>query len=184
MHHFVTEICTRVHISVTKWCILGYLSNALWDLWDGSIDSWEMFTALAQTHDESSACEITLDDLDRCSMVIYFKNSFCGIHADMIYNHTPAQRSCWGGGGGGGGGGGRWVYWFPSVRPSVRPAFRVRSVAPTVLIGSISYLYILSSNCRRCVACKVSCKNLNFWQFSKFVTLILSCFDLESDVNH
>ena len=29
-----------------------------------------------------------------------------------------AQRSCWGGG----------VYWFPSVRPSVRPASRVRSV--------------------------------------------------------
>ena len=24
MHHFVTEMCTHVHISVTKWCILGY----------------------------------------------------------------------------------------------------------------------------------------------------------------
>ena len=32
MHHFVTEICTCVHISVTKWCIVAYLSNALWDL--------------------------------------------------------------------------------------------------------------------------------------------------------
>ena len=32
----------------------------------------------------------------------------------------------------------------PSVRPSrVRPASRVRSVASTVLVGSISYLYIL-----------------------------------------
>ena len=32
--------CNRnVHISVTKWCIVGYLSNALWDLWDGSIAS-------------------------------------------------------------------------------------------------------------------------------------------------
>ena len=26
-----------VHISVTKWCIVGYLFNALWDLWDGSV---------------------------------------------------------------------------------------------------------------------------------------------------
>ena len=38
MHHFVTEMCTCVHISVTKWCILGYLSRALWNLWDGYID--------------------------------------------------------------------------------------------------------------------------------------------------
>ena len=48
-----------------------------------------------------------------------------------------------------------------SLRPSVRlaghPASRVRSVAPTVLVGPFSYLYILSSNPRRCVACKVSC---------------------------
>ena len=36
MHHFVTEMCTSVHISVTKWCIVGYLSNALWNLWYGS----------------------------------------------------------------------------------------------------------------------------------------------------
>ena len=37
MQHFVTEMCTCVHISVTKWCIVGYLSDALWDLWNGSI---------------------------------------------------------------------------------------------------------------------------------------------------
>ena len=41
MPHFVTEMCTHVHISVTKWCIMGYLSNALWDLWDGSIECFE-----------------------------------------------------------------------------------------------------------------------------------------------
>ena len=30
--------CNRnVHTSVTKWCIVGYFCNALWDLWDGSI---------------------------------------------------------------------------------------------------------------------------------------------------
>ena len=28
MQHFVTEMCTYVHISVTKCCIVGYPSNA------------------------------------------------------------------------------------------------------------------------------------------------------------
>ena len=36
MHHFVAEMCTCVHISVTKWCIVGYMFDALWDLWHGS----------------------------------------------------------------------------------------------------------------------------------------------------
>ena len=35
MHHFVNEMCTCVLISVTNWSIVGYLSNALWNLWDG-----------------------------------------------------------------------------------------------------------------------------------------------------
>ena len=70
----------------------------------------------------------------------------------------------------------REVYWFHSVRPSVRPSARpsvrpsrIRSVAPTVLIGSNSYLYILLSNFRRCVACKVSCpiSKFEFWHFFK-----------------
>ena len=38
MSHFVTEMCTCVHISVSKWCIVGYLSDALWDLQDGTWD--------------------------------------------------------------------------------------------------------------------------------------------------
>ena len=52
----------------------------------------------------------------------------------------------------------------PSVRPSVRPASRVCSVAPTVLVWSISYLHILP-NSFRCVACKVFCK---IWIFGSF----------------
>ena len=60
----------------------------------------------------------------------------------FIIPHT--QRSCWG----------------------VYPTSHVCSVAPTVLVGSISYLYILSSNFRRCVACKVSCK---IWIFGNFL---------------
>ena len=33
VHHFVTENVTCVHIFIIKWCIVGYLSDALWDLW-------------------------------------------------------------------------------------------------------------------------------------------------------
>ena len=36
--HFVTEMWTCVHISVTNWCIVGYLSSSSWDLWGGSND--------------------------------------------------------------------------------------------------------------------------------------------------
>ena len=39
MHHFVAEMCTHVHISVTKWCIVGHGTDALWDCgkWDWCI---------------------------------------------------------------------------------------------------------------------------------------------------
>ena len=65
------------------------------------------------------------------------------------------------------------VCWFHSVRPSVRPASRVRSVAPTVLVGSISYLHILSSNFRRCVVCKFFGKISKFKFFAIFQNLYL-----------
>ena len=35
--HFETEMCTHVHISVTKWCIVGYVTSALWNLCNRSI---------------------------------------------------------------------------------------------------------------------------------------------------
>ena len=85
----------------------------------------------------------------------------------------PAQRSCWG----------ILVSLPPSVRhpsvrrpfvsPSVRPTSRVRSVALTVLVGSVSYLYILSSNFRRYVARKVYRKitKFEFLAFSKHLLL-------------
>ena len=41
MHHFVTEMCIHMHISATKWCIVGYGTDALWDLWYGSIEHLE-----------------------------------------------------------------------------------------------------------------------------------------------
>ena len=37
MHHFVTEMCTYVHISITKWCIVGYGTGVSWDLCNKSI---------------------------------------------------------------------------------------------------------------------------------------------------
>ena len=76
------------------------------------------------------------------------------------------------------------AYWFHSVRPSIcpsaRPASSARSVAPSVLVGFISYLYIFSSNFKRCVACKVSGKIESLAFFSKVVTLSLSYFDFGS----
>ena len=56
-----------------------------------------------------------------------------------------------------------------SLHLSGWPTSSVRPVAPTVLIGYFSYLYILSRNITRCVICNVSCKfkNLNFSHFLK-----------------
>ena len=34
MHHFVTEMCTHVHISVTKRCIVGYGTGTPWEFLD------------------------------------------------------------------------------------------------------------------------------------------------------
>ena len=73
----------------------------------------------------------------------------------------------------------RGVYWYHLVRLSVRPSVRlsvcgqnsVRSVSSRILIGSISYLHILSSNFRRCVACNAHFKiqkfatTQRFWRF-------------------
>ena len=43
MHHFVTEMCTHVHICVTKYCILGYGPGAFWDLWDAFMGPYRPF---------------------------------------------------------------------------------------------------------------------------------------------
>ena len=47
MHHFVAEMCTPVHMSVTKWYIAGYGTDALWDLCDKFI-GW-CNTAMAES---------------------------------------------------------------------------------------------------------------------------------------
>ena len=68
----------------------------------------------------------------------------------------------------------------PSLRLSVCGPNRVHSVSSTILVGSISYLHILSSNFRRCVTCNVCLKIWNFGKFFKSVTL--SSFDLGSNM--
>ena len=65
----------------------------------------------------------------------------------------------------------------PSVRLSVRPSVcgqnRVRSVSPIILVGSISYLHILSSNFGMCVACKTYCNIQTIEFVALFFNLLL-----------
>ena len=73
----------------------------------------------------------------------------------------------------------RGVYWYHlvhlsvclSVRLSVCGQNRVRSVSSTILIGSISYVHILSSNFRRCVACKACFEIQKFEILAIFLNL-------------
>ena len=58
MHHFATEMCPRVHISITKWYIVGYLPDALWDLWDG----WSQVEML-WWDDKSALYEVNEDQI-------------------------------------------------------------------------------------------------------------------------
>ena len=62
MPHFVTEMCTCVHISVTKWCIVGYLPDALWDLCDGAILQTEAADHTRKYYDDTklSKQQVTL----------------------------------------------------------------------------------------------------------------------------
>ena len=78
--------------------------------------------------------------------------------------YPPLQRS-WKG-----------VYWFHLVRLSVCGQNRVRSVSSTILIGSISYLHILSSNFRRCVVCNVCFKIQKFWRILEICNFDLVFF--------
>ena len=82
--------------------------------------------------------------------MIFLYMILAGIMEGIDNYYTLAQWSCWR------------VYWFHSVCPSICPASHVCSVGSTVLVGFIWYLHILSSNFRRCVACKVACKILKF----------------------
>ena len=49
-HHFVTEMCTYVHFSVTKWCFVGCDTGALRDLCNRSIVFHSQCSATARDH--------------------------------------------------------------------------------------------------------------------------------------
>ena len=77
---------------------------------------------------------------------------------------------------------GGYIGFTPSLCLSVRPS-RIPSNLWRIqfwLDPFYIYIYIISSNFRKCVACKVTCKisKKNLAIFLKFVTLTLSCFDL------
>ena len=59
----------------------------------------------------------------------------------------------------------------PSVCPSVCGQNHVCSVSSTILVGSISYLHILSSNFRRCVMCKLCFKTVNVYILANSLNL-------------
>ena len=52
-HNSITEMRAHVHISVTKWCNVGWGTDALLDLWDGSI-AWLHLRK----------CNITMNEMD------------------------------------------------------------------------------------------------------------------------
>ena len=109
-------------------------------------------TRMAITITDSTKHKLDLSDikyLNHSKQILYHITPRAICQAQRI--NKLAIRSCW-----------RYI----GFTPSVHPASRVRSVAPTALVGSISYLYILSSNFRRCVVYKVSCK------ISKFLAIV------------
>ena len=84
MHHFVT--C--VHISVTKWCIVGYLSDTLWDLWDGSIPLLLLLLWLISSR-TSEAMALTLQDEN---VLVFHKEGFqqlAATHCWEIIRNAP-----------------------------------------------------------------------------------------------
>ena len=161
--------------------------TCVWHVWGGEYDLRHFITLCWLQWRVEKTHQVTCENLAWVDGAKVYAGSFerVAILVDSIYphlmqwcqacnNYSPPHNEVVGG-------------ILVSLHPSVRPACRVHSVAPTVLIGSILYLYIFSSNFRRCVACKVSGKISKFEFlaiFLKFVTLTSSCFDLESDVNH
>ena len=81
------------------------------------------------------------------SNCIYYWRLYCIAALIMSPNYTPCTTKLLGG---------ILVSLRPSVRLSVRPSRIPCPLCSAYRSGS--YLYILSSNFRRCVACKMSCK--------------------------
>ena len=71
MHNFVTEMCTHVYICVTKFCIVEYGTDAVWDLWD-----W--FIAIPRARCIEILCEILTFSFRRHTLKMPSEySSFC-----------------------------------------------------------------------------------------------------------
>ena len=77
---------------------------------------------------------------------------------------------------------GRGLYWFHLVHPSICLSVcgqnRVGFVSSTILVRSIAYLHILSSNFRRCVTCIVCFKVQQFGILANSLNLQLWLFHI------
>ena len=70
MHHFVRGMCTCVHISVTKWCIVRYFCDALWDgssIWQPEENRFGISTLIARfmgpTWGPPGSCQPQMDPM-------------------------------------------------------------------------------------------------------------------------
>ena len=56
MHHFLKEMFTHVHISITKWWIVGYGTGAWGDFYDRPIENWELMSSNQHPSDGNYLC--------------------------------------------------------------------------------------------------------------------------------
>ena len=89
---FVTNIpnCTHVHISVTKWCSVGYGTSALWDSNVQRVYSNYSIDGLMQDCGISSA--LAMEILQSCTMPLIWDNGLEKCWGRSITWTTPLKR--------------------------------------------------------------------------------------------
>ena len=83
MHHFVTEMCTHVHIFVTKWCIVGDRTGALWDF-----VRWVYWEA-------SSICLCATDYKSTCVAALWMWSTLYHHMSQYLTVLNHLQSQCW-----------------------------------------------------------------------------------------
>ena len=84
--------CACVHTSVTKWCIVGYLSYALWDLWDGPKYLYELLNNMFP-HTADKWCESihswphTSDTNDHINFIVWVTHIMGGNWLTKLHIH-------------------------------------------------------------------------------------------------
>ena len=87
MHHFLTEMCTYAHISVAKRWVMRYLSNAFWDLWNGSIAKWDLHWDGGHLKTSSTETRIYGEYI----INICYPNTFTVPYQIMFFTHIIAR---------------------------------------------------------------------------------------------